>query len=107
MLIPVPFLALLAPLAMSIADTVPTYNLEPTCRGGMDVVANPNVTPDARLQQCLRDEGAARTELQAKWMQFPAGDRTDCADTAKIGTPSYVELLTCLEMSDQARKLPK
>ncbi len=92
---------------MSIADTVPNYNLEPTCRGGMDVVANPNVTPDARFQQCLREENEARTELQGKWMQFPAGDRTDCANTAKIGTPSYVELLTCLQMSDQARKLPK
>ena len=107
MLIPVPFLALLAPFAMAVSDTVPNYNLEPTCRGGMDVVANPQVTPDARFAQCLRDEGAARTELQGKWTQFPAGDRVICADTARIGAPSYVELLTYLEMSGLARKLPK
>lgn len=53
------------------------------------------------------DEGAARTSLQAQWMQFPAGDRVYCADTARLGTPSYVELLTCLEMEQDARSLPK
>jgi hypothetical protein len=107
MLIPVPFLALLAPFAMSIADTVPAYNLEPTCRGGMDAGANPQVSPDARFAQCLRQEEAARGTLQAQWMQFPAGDRTSCGDTAKLGSPSYVQLLTCLELAREARKLPK
>ena len=107
MLIPVPWLALLAPFAMSVADTPPTYNVEPSCRGGMNVVANPRVSPDARFQRCLRDEGAARATLQVQWTQFPDSDRISCADTAKLGTPSYVELLTCLEMSGDARQFPK
>jgi hypothetical protein len=107
MLIPVPVLALLAPFAQAAADTPPNYNVEPSCRGGMDVVANPQVSQDARFAQCLRDEATARTALQTQWMQFPDGDRVNCADTAKIGTPSYVELLTCLEMARDARALPK
>jgi len=107
MLIPVPFLALLGPLAISIADTVPTYNVEPSCRGGMDAGADPRVSPNDRFAQCLREEAEARSTLQAQWTKFPAGDRTDCADTAKMGTPSYVELLTCLEMARDARALPK
>ena len=107
MLIPVPFLALQAPFAVSIADTVPAYNVEPSCRGGRDVVADPRVSQDARFAQCLRDEDAARTTLQAQWMQFPAGDRNTCAETAKLGTPSYVQLLTCLELARDARALPK
>jgi hypothetical protein len=107
MLIPVSWLALLAPFALPVLDTLPTYNVEPSCRGGMDVVADPRVSRDARFAQCLSEEAAARSTLQAQWTQFPAGDRTDCANTAKIGTPSYVELLTCLEMSREARKLPK
>lgn len=54
MLIPVSILALLAPVTMSVADTPPTFNVEPSCRGGMDVIADPRVSQDARFAQCLR-----------------------------------------------------
>jgi hypothetical protein len=106
MLVPVPFLALLAPFALPVADTLPVYNVEPSCRGGMDA-GTKSVSPNDRYQQCLREEADARSTLQAQWMQFPAGDRTDCANTAKIGTPSYVQLLTCLQLARDARALPK
>jgi hypothetical protein len=107
MLIPISWLALLAPVAMAVADTTPTYNVEPSCRGGMDVIADPAVSQDVRFAQCLRDEAAAQSTLQAQWTQYPAGDRVTCADTARVGTPSYVELLTCLEMERDARSMPK
>ena len=107
MIIPVSWIALLAPVAITIADAPPTYNVEPSCHGGMDVIADPRVSQDARFAQCLRDEDAARSTLQAQWMQFAAGDRNTCAETAKLGTPSYVQLLTCLELARDARALPK
>lgn len=103
MAIPVLPLALLVPLVVAVSDTVPTWNFEPSCRGGMDAGPNPN----ARYDKCLGEEAAARTKLQASWTQYPAKDRTVCADTAKLGTPSYVELLTCLEMARAASGMPK
>lgn len=101
--IPVLPLALLAPLIVAVADTVPTWNFEPSCRGGMDAGSDPN----ARFQRCLSEEAAARTKLQSGWAQYPAQTRTTCIDTARVGTPSYVELLTCLEMAGEAKNLPK
>ena len=103
MAIPVLPLALLVPLVVAVSDTVPVWNYEPSCRGGMDAGSNQS----QRLQKCLGEEAAARTKLQASWTQYPAKDRTVCADTAKLGTPSYVELLTCLELARDAAKMPK
>ena len=100
---PVLPLALLAPFVIAVADTVPAWNFEPSCRGGMDVGSNQT----QRFQKCMSEEAAARTKLQGSWTKYPAADRTVCADTAKLGTPSYVELLTCLEMALEVKGLPK
>ena len=43
--------------------------------------------------------------LEQTWASWPAADRSQCTDTAKMGAPSYVELLTCLQMQQDARKL--
>lgn len=92
--------ALLLPLTIAVADAVPSFNVEPTCRGGLS-----NPSDNARFTQCLAEEAKAKATLQANWASFPAGDRGVCATTAGMGTPSYVELLTCLQMDADARKL--
>ena len=93
---------LLAPLAVAVSDVVPSYNVEPSCKGGMD---SPGL--NERYSRCIQQEGEARKTLQASWMQFPAGDRATCASTSRMGAPSYVELLTCLELARDAAKLKK
>jgi hypothetical protein len=43
----------------------------------------------------------ARRQLQGRWPKFPPAMRTNCASQESIGgTPSYVSLLTCLQMSN-------
>ncbi len=93
-------LALLLPLALAVSDTVPRFNIEPTCKGGLD---SPGL--NERYSQCIAEENAARQKLEGSWASFPASDRTVCADTARMGAASYVELLTCLEMAREAKKL--
>jgi hypothetical protein len=56
---------------------------------------------------CIKDENDARAELARKWAKFKPGDRKDCAAQGAAPVPSYVELLTCLEMSDEADALYK
>jgi hypothetical protein len=102
MAIPVLPLALIVPLVIAVVDKVPTFNTEATCRGGM---GSPGL--DERYGRCMKEEADARTTLEGQWTQFPAGDRSTCSQTARIGAPSYVELLTCLQMQADARKLPK
>ena len=77
------------------AQQLPTFNIEETCR-----VAHP-LGPEDRdpYQGCMRDEATARSELQRQWTRFEAGNRDLCAEETRIGGyPSYVEVLTCLQM---------
>ena len=99
MAFPMP-LALLLPLAIAASDAVPRYNIEPTCKGGLD---SPGL--NERYSRCVSEESEARKKLEGNWSRYPAGDRATCAQTASFGSGSYVELLTCLEMDAEARKL--
>ena len=57
---------------------------------------------------CQRDENDARTTLVQDWTRYNAAQRTHCENFVGLDrAPSYVELLTCLEMAKQAAELPK
>jgi len=80
-----------APLIVGVADQVPKFNLNPTC-GTSDI--------------CIRSETAARDELASQWTQSPAADRDRCVKLATMsGMPSYVQVLTCLDMARQSREI--
>ena len=53
----------------------------------------------------MKDESDARAEIVRKWTDFNLEDRRDCVAQGAEPIPSYVEILTCLEMSEQARAL--
>jgi hypothetical protein len=49
---------------------------------------------------CAKDETDTKNELDKRWSQFGASDKRACVGESSIGgDQSYVELLTCLEMS--------
>ena len=55
----------------------------------------------------MNSEHAAREILVKQWNSFLAADRGSCYRLTTTGTPgTYTELLTCLEMKRDARKLP-
>ena len=96
-------LAFLVPLALPVADTVPSLNVEPGCRA----VASMGDALDASLKRCIRDEDRARADLQKEWGQFPVAERERCAALTKQGAPSYVELRECLVTAREAKKIEK
>ena len=56
---------------------------------------------------CQLDERDARSKLEQDWAQYNAAQKSHCAGFAALDrAPSYVELLTCLEMAKQAQELP-
>jgi len=58
------------------------------------------VFPGRNLDTCINSEEATRDQLKKGWSEFPAADRAECVSASKIGgLPSYVELLTCLQMA--------
>ena len=92
--LPIAILAMLSPIAVS--DTVPRFDTVRECRieGG----------PSVDQARCSRDEAAALRQLQEAWAQYAGADRKTCATEATIGDfASYVELLSCLEMSRDAK----
>jgi hypothetical protein len=97
--------ALAVTLLHAAADTVPTLNIEPGCRAAAKM--GDQLSLDTTLRQCLADERGARNELENKWAQFPPALRQRCLATTETGNPSYVEVLVCLQMGQDAAELDK
>lgn len=107
--------ALLMSLALSLitvrharADDVPALNIEPTCHGIAQQAAAPSEKggPDLAYSQCVQSEKAMKARLIAEWSTFIPADKTNCVQEATMAAlPSYTDLVTCLEMARDARKL--
>ena len=107
MLISFSTLVLTSQLLITVADTVPNYNIRRGCRVD-DSTSNMNVGLDETTKNCIRDEQNAKDQLQSQWSQFAPSARASCAkqETDISGIPpSYVELLTCLQAIAAAKKL--
>lgn len=97
MLMHLPIVILASLPLTTIADSVPKFDIARECRseGGTKAV----------LERCATDEAEARDQLQPQWVQFSAHDKAVCiSETSMDGTPSYVELLICLEMARDVKK---
>jgi hypothetical protein len=107
MIIPIATLALATHLAVTVADNVPQFNVEPLCRGiaqqgGLDLEPNKSVQQD--IKSCVTSEMAIRKKLVKEWPTFMATDRAMCtSESSAGGVPSYTELLTCLQMARDAK----
>ncbi|HZP78733.1 MAG TPA: hypothetical protein VFB45_21530 [Pseudolabrys sp.] len=102
MVLPLLFPALVSAQLVLVADnSVPKLNVEPGCRAAADT----GVGPGRNANACQEDEYKARDQLAKDWTSFPASDRDRCMRLAALGgQPSYVELLTCLEMARDVAK---
>jgi hypothetical protein len=113
MLIPIPIILALQ-LVIAVADNVPQFNIERGCKVDSASAFDPNAGMNATIKRCVDDEQTAKDQLQTQWSGFASSDRVMCTSET-VGErgddsstpPSYVELLTCLQDQQQARKLPK
>ena len=93
------FLSLVVP----VADTVPRYDVRSTCRAAVAMVGGGS--EGRTVESCVAGEEAARKDLEKDWARVPPAERTQCIGTVKVGgSPSYVELLICIEMIRDSRK---
>jgi hypothetical protein len=53
---------------------------------------------DVAYKGCMQDEMAAKSQLAKRWSSFKFADKQTCVEQARQPSPSYVEVLTCLEM---------
>jgi hypothetical protein len=73
---------------------IPAFDIVRNCSAEVATVGTEKVA------DCAKDETDAKNELDERWPQFGASNKRACVGESSIGAgQSYVELLTCLEMS--------
>jgi hypothetical protein len=83
------------------ATSVPNADIESICRD-----ARSGALPEdssLAFSACVHDERTALETLRRRWTSYSAEARGTCTAVADEITPSYVELLTCLEIQPGGR----
>jgi hypothetical protein len=84
-----------ASLVLMVADELPNFSVEASCKAAEGFgLAIPHT-----LESCVQDENAAKTELGKNWTTYPPAERSRCVAETMISDPSYVDVLTCLQMA--------
>ena len=92
---------LIAGATQVMAQGIPRFKVELGCQ---QVSSGPYKL--TTFDNCMENEKSARDDLAKNWETFVASDRRVClAETSSDGTPSYVELLECLNMARDSRNL--
>jgi hypothetical protein len=101
------FIQIGSPLVMVAGDRVPTINVEKTCKDSATADKEANIALAQPFDICMRDENDAKQQVNAVWSTYPASVRERCEQEATLlGEGSYVDLLTCMQMSDPAKLTP-
>ena len=98
----------IASIAPARPQQVPRLDVEPVCHGIAAHAPSPGEVggPDLSLRQCVNSELAVRRRLVAQWGTFSAASKAECLGEATAGgLSSYTDLLTCLQLSRDARRL--
>ncbi|OSI23401.1 hypothetical protein BSZ22_31095 [Bradyrhizobium canariense] len=89
-------------LVVAVADQVPRFDIARNCK--LDIAATAGLTVRESTKSCISDEQRARQKLASQWSKFPTPSRASCTANESVGgTPSYVSLLTCLQLGQWAR----
>jgi hypothetical protein len=88
------------------SDDIPTLDVNPVCHGIAMQGELEAGLQQTSFQQCVQSEQAVREEVKKEWSTFSSADKTHCVALSKTGgESSYTELITCMEMARDVRKL--
>jgi hypothetical protein len=87
---------------VSKGNGVPNWDVSSSCRAAAKVA----YTQDAseREKSCMEGENRTREKLAADWSTFPAEERSRCIKSIEWFSPTYTELVACLEMYGDVRR---
>jgi hypothetical protein len=89
---------------LTIADpALPKFNVAPSCRTAAAVTQAMRLIRPQDYPTCMKEEETAQQELAPIWAKYNAQNRELCVAQAQVGgTPSYVEVLACLQAIPEA-----
>jgi hypothetical protein len=94
-------LAAATSLLMPISDTVPKLDVAATCKDSVEADKAMGLVLPQSFDKCMSDENTARQQLEPIWASYSPAVRARCVGEATVaGEASYVDLITCLQMTD-------
>jgi hypothetical protein len=89
-------------ITTAVADGPPKLDVTTPCNAAAQFALLAGRDKDA----CVNDERMAETTLAQNWSKYSADDKSQCIGTVKTGGPSsYVELLSCIEVLQDAKQI--
>jgi hypothetical protein len=99
-------MVMIMPILSARSDDIPTLDVNPVCRGIAMQGELEAGLQQTSFQECVKSEQAVREEIKKEWSTFTTADKTHCVALAKTGgEASYTELISCMEMARDVRKL--
>lgn len=96
-------LLLLGNQTVPVSDRIPELNVEVLCKNTTATDKAQGIVLAQSYDACMNDETTARKQLATFWSANSGSARDRCEGEAEAGAiESYVDLLTCLQMSDWA-----
>ncbi len=92
------FLALPSQAAPRSYNGVPELDVKGSCSDAQKFSTQSDNKNNA-FNGCMQDELAAKNQLAKSWNKFKPYDKQSCVEQSRAPSPSYVEVLTCLEMN--------
>ena len=74
---------------------IPFHNMGKLCEQAALTLATPAVDD---VSSCAENEQVAETQLIRNWKRYPVPIRTACISELDDAAPSYIKLLTCLDL---------
>src|SRR5215813_11986252 len=87
---------------VSKGDGVPNWDVSSSCRAAAKVAYTENASE--REKACMEGENRTREKLVSDWSTFPAEERTRCIKSIEWFSPTYTQLVACLEMYNDVRR---
>ena len=82
----------------------PRLNVSTICKSREADAKMLRSTPVRSTEDCMHDEEAAKTQLSSLWTSTSASVRNRCVSDARaLGTTSYLDLLTCVQMEEEMK----
>ncbi len=83
-----------------IADAAPPkFNVAASCKTAAAITQAMGLSRPQDYSTCMKGEDSAQQELVQTWSKYRSQDRGVCIAQAQVGgTPSYVEVLACLQV---------
>src|SRR5579863_10362074 len=98
------FAALLTLAAPPSFGREPRLNVKAICQSRETDARTLRSTPAQSRADCERDEQTAKNQLVGVWASTSAATRNRCqSDARSLGTTSYLDLLTCIQMEDEMK----